>query len=219
MKNHFPADYCPQREKVVDLSRSALSGRRRYSRGRRIAGRYVAKVDRKESREQLARAKGWSCTCFGDPDVDCRRCYSDDMPTIRETHAGIGTSHFSSGPFPFGFPGLYQSRADSTVGLYRWFNDRTAHLDHFGKEEFLREKFLVSPFGHSLQTRHAFDHLFDEIRRYRKKNYSCGRPLHKFFGGDDCHRLYCGALWCVSRQVDLPGGIRADNGDAPTCHT
>jgi|GEM_PF-1954857 len=211
MKNHFPADYCPQREKVVDLSRSILSGRRKFARGRREEGRYVAKVDRKKSREQLARVKGWSCTCFGDPDVDCRRCYSDDMPTICETHAGIRA------PLRL-YYGRYQGFADHGGGLYRWCDDRTAHLDHFGREEFLREKFLVSPFGHSLQTRHAFDHLFHKIHRYREKNYSCWNN-HWRYPEDNCCGLYCGALWPVSRQVDSPGGIRADNGDAPPCHT
>jgi len=207
MKNHFAADYRPQREKVVDLSRSILSGTRKYARGRRDEGHFIAKIDRKKSREQLARVKGWSCTCIGDPDVDCRRCYSDDMPTICETHAGIRAPLLL-------YCGRFHGFADSGGGLYRWFVDRTAHLDHFGREEFLREKFLVSPFGHSLQTRHAFDHLFDEIRRYRKANYSCGKFGRLTQGADNCH-----ALWCVCRQVDSPGGIRADNGDAPPCDT
>ena len=66
MKNHFPEGYCPQREKVLDLSRSVLTGNRRFARHRRRHGRYVEKVNRQISRDQLRRAASWLCACDGD---------------------------------------------------------------------------------------------------------------------------------------------------------
>ncbi len=161
MKNHFPAGYCPQREKVLDLSRSVLTGNRRFARRRRHYGRYRAKVNRQESRRQLARAASWMCTCNGDADIDCGRCFSDDMPTITETHAGSGL------PTKMGAWDYYTGDADDLGQLYRWYRDRTKGMKHREVEEFLRGMFLCSPFGHSLKTRHAFDHLFEEIRAYR----------------------------------------------------
>ena len=89
MKNHFPEGYCPQREKVLDLSRSVLTGNHRFARQRRNHGRYMAKVERQISRDQLRRAASWLCICGGDVTIDCPRCYNDDLPTISETCAGI----------------------------------------------------------------------------------------------------------------------------------
>ena len=113
MKNHFPEGYCPQREKVLDLSRSVLTGNRRYARHRRNHGRYVEKVNRQISRDQLRRAASWLCACDGDVTVDCPRCYNDDMPTISETCTG------SRPPFKLGAWDLYEGFADDLAQLFR----------------------------------------------------------------------------------------------------
>lgn len=169
MKSRFPVGYCPQREKVLDLSRSVLSGNRHYARNRRHYGRYKAKVNRQRSRRQLARSASWSCWCNGDADIDCRRCYSDDMPTMTETHAGGGL------PTEMGAWDYYAGFADDLAQLFRWYLDRTRGMNHYEAESFLRGMLLCSPFGHSVKTRHAFDHLYDEIRLYRRHNYTA-RP-------------------------------------------
>lgn len=166
MKNYFPQDYCPQREKVLDLSRSVLSGRTRYARNRKYYGRHQAKVVRRNERERLGRAVAWSCTCGGDPEIDCGRCYSDDLPTVSETSGGWGL------PKKTAMIWRHSGFADELAQLFRWFADRTKGMDHFGAEAFLREMFLLSPFGHSLQTRHAFDHLFVAIEEFRKADYT-----------------------------------------------
>ena len=171
MKSYFPEDYCPQREKVLDLSRSVLTGRRRFARQRRNYGRYVAKVERQISRDQLRRAASWLCICDGDVTVDCPRCYNDDLPTISETHTG------SRLPMKLGAYDLFEGFADHIGQLMRWCLHRTEDMDHYELEAFLREMFLCSPFGHSVKTRHAFDHLFEEIAIYRAYNYD---PPSKF---------------------------------------
>ena len=171
MKNHFPEDYCPQREKVLDLSRSVLTGNRRFARHRRKHGRYVEKVNRQISRDQLRRAASWLCVCDGDVIVDCPRCYNDYLPTISETCTG------SRPPMKMGAWDLYEGFADDLAQLFRWYCDRTEGMDHYEAESWLRAMLLCSPFGHSVKTRHAFDHLFDEIAIYRAKNYD---PLTRF---------------------------------------
>lgn len=178
MKNYFPEDYCPQREKVLDLSRSVLSGGRKYARHRRDSGRYLAKLERQVSREQLARAAKWQCLCDGNPEIDCGRCFSDDLPTICETHDGAGLPKFRGEEKTSKYTGF----ADDLGQLFRWYEDRTAHLDHFGAEEFLRQMLLASPFGHSLKTRHAFDHLFAQIQHFRLNacpRWPNGRCVHR----------------------------------------
>lgn len=166
MKNHFADDYCPQREKVLDLSRSILSGNRTFAKHRRNDGRYRAKVERRRARARLDRAASWMCICAGDPDVDCNRCYADDLPTISETHGGEG--------LPLSGGTDYESwtgHADLVSQLFRWFEIHTIEMDHHEAETFLRAKFLVSPFGHSLKIRHAYDHLFEGLAFHRRKNY------------------------------------------------
>ena len=165
MKNHFPEGYCPQREKVLDLSRSVLTGNHRFARHRRNHGRYMAKVERQISRDQLRRAASWMCICGGDATIDCPRCYNDDMPTIRETCAGIRALKV------MGVWDLYEGPADDLGQMFRWFIQRAEGMDHYEAEAYLRAMFLCSPFGHSVKTRHAFDHLFDEIATYRVNNY------------------------------------------------
>ena len=171
MKNYYADDYCPQREKVLDLSRSVLSGGRRYARHRRTSGRYLAKLERQVSREQLARAAKWQCLCGGDPEIDCGRCFSDDLPTICETHDAAGLPKFRG----YEKTSRYTGFADDLGQIFRWYKDRTGHLDHVGAEAFLRQMLLASPFGHSLKTRHAYDHLFVEVQRFRRNDYSCRR--------------------------------------------
>lgn len=166
MKNYFPADYCPQREKVVDLSRSVLGGNRKHATMRRRHGRYVQKADRRNSREQLGRAASWLCTCDGDPDLDCGRCQSDDMPTVSETRTG-GNLPRHKGKWD-----RHGGRADTLDQLFRWCEARTAGMNHLEVEEFLRAQFLLSPFGHSLKTRHAYDHLIGRVRLHRESNYT-----------------------------------------------
>lgn len=165
MKNHFPEGYCPQREKVLDLSRSVLTGNRRYARHRRNHGRYVEKVNRQISRDQLRRAASWLCSCAGGVTVDCPRCYNDDIPTISETCTG------SRPPFKLGAWDLYEGFADDLAQLFRWYGQRTQGMNHYEAESWLRAMLLSSPFGHSVKTRHAFDHLFDGIATYRTNNY------------------------------------------------
>ena len=165
MKNHFPEGYCPQREKVLDLSRSVLTGNHRFARHRRNHGRYMAKVERQISRDQLRRAASWMCICGGDATIDCPRCYNDDMPTIRETCAGIRALKV------MGVWDLYEGHADDLGQIFRWFIQRAEGMNHHEAEAYLRAMFLCSPFGHSVKTRHAFDHLFDEIATYRVNNY------------------------------------------------
>lgn len=169
MKNHFPEGYCPQREKVLDLSRSVLTGNRRFARHRRYYGRYAAKVNRKDSRDQLHKVASWLCTCGGDATIDCPRCDHDDMPTISETHGSLPNTlyawHKFCGP------------ADDIGQLYRWCEQRTKGMDDYEAETFLRGMFLTSPFGHSVKTRHAFDHLFSEIIYYRFKYYGKAKAL------------------------------------------
>jgi hypothetical protein len=165
MKNHFPEGYCPLREKVLDLSRSVLTGNRRFARHRRNHGRYMAKVERQISRDQLRRAASWMCICGGDVTVDCPRCYSDDMPTISETCAG------SRLPKKLGAWDLFEGPADDLGQMYRWYHRRAGGMDHYEAEAYLRAMFLCSPFGHSVKTRHAFDHLFQEIAIFRANNY------------------------------------------------
>lgn len=167
MKNYYADDYCPQREKVMDLSRSILAGGRRYARHRRNQGRYRAKVERRESRERLARAAMWICDCGGDLESDCPRCLCDALPTKSDVNGGWGL------PKKLGGWSRHEGNADDLGQLFRWYRDRTGHLDHFGAEEFLRQMLLASPFGHSLKTRHAYDHLFVEIRKFRQNDYSC----------------------------------------------
>ncbi len=174
MKTYFPDDYCPQREKVLDLSRSVMSGNRGYARQRRQSGRHRAKVDRQLWRDRLSRAATWSCSCAGDPDIDCGRCYSDDLPTISETHGGWGL------PVKPGVCTLY-GLADDLAQLYRWYQDRTKGMNHYEVETFLRTMFLSSVTGNSLKTRHAYDHLLWEIARFRMNGYTFGG----FFGGRD----------------------------------
>lgn len=166
-KKHFADDYCPQREKVLDLSRSVMSGGRRFARNRRKYGRYRAKVDRQISRAQLSRAATWACICSGDPDVDCRRCYSDDLPTVSEIRDSGGL------PERPGDWSRYEGFADNLNSMFRWYLDRTIGMSHFEKEEFLRAQFLASPFGHSVKTRHAYDHLFTDVKFCRKHNHDC----------------------------------------------
>lgn len=166
MKNRFPVGYCPQREKVLDLSRSVLSGNRRYARNRRAQGRYLAKVERGVIREQLSRVALRRCVCAGDAEIDCLRCHSDDMPTISETNTGGGLPNNVIGY------SLFEGFADHIGQLFRWYLDRTKGMNHREAEEFLRGMFLCSPFGHSVKTRHAFDHLFYEIQRYRERDYT-----------------------------------------------
>jgi hypothetical protein len=55
--------------------------------------------------------------------------------------------------------------------MFRWYLWRTEGMDHYEAEAWLRTMLLCSPFGHSVKTRHAFDHLFDEIAAYRVENY------------------------------------------------
>ena len=169
MKNYYPDDYCPQREKVLDISRSVLTGGRRFARHRRNYGRYRAKVERRESRERLARAAKWMCDCGGDTESDCLRCLCDSLPTKSDINGGWGL------PTQLGAESRHWGNADDVAQLFRWYRSRTAHLDHFGAEAFLRQMLLASPFGHSLKTRHAFDHLFVEVQRFRRENYSCLR--------------------------------------------
>jgi len=165
MKNHFPEGYCPQREKVVDLSRSILGGNREFMICRRQRARYMHKLQRQMSREQLARAAAWLCTCGGDAELDCGRCYGDDMPTKSETHAGKGL------PKRTGSWSRFEGSADTTNQLFRWCQAHVAGMDNMEVEEFLRAKFLTHPAGHTLQTRHAFDHLFEDIIWYREKQF------------------------------------------------
>ena len=165
MKSYFPEGYCPQREKVLDLSRSILTGNRCFSRRRRYHGRYMAKVERHISRDQLRRAASWMCNCDGDVAIDCPRCYNDDMPTISETYAGIrALKKMDVGD-------LFEGPADHLAQMFRWYLWRTEGMDHYEAEAWLRTMLLCSPFGHSVKTRHAFDHLFDEIAAYRVENY------------------------------------------------
>lgn len=178
MKNYYADDYCPQREKVLDISRSTMSGGRKYARYRRRDGRYIAKVERQASREQLARAAKWQCICEGDPEIDCGRCYSDDLPTVSDTRGSAG---LPKGRIMCNFD-RYTGFADDLGLLFRWYQHRTAHLDHFGAEAFLRQMLLASPFGHSLKTRHAFDHLFEQIQHIRLNacpRWSTGRCIHR----------------------------------------
>jgi hypothetical protein len=166
LKSYFPADYCPQREKVLDLSRSVLTGNRHYARSRRHHGRHKAKVERKVSRDQLRRAASWMCTCHGDVAIDCSRCYADDLPTISETRTGGGL------PKKRGELTIYDGFADDIAQLLRWYCERVKDLDHYESESFLREKFLSRATGHSVKTRHAFDHLFEEIEFYRRHGHT-----------------------------------------------
>ena len=113
----------------------------------------------------MARAAAWLCTCAGDPELDCGRCYGDDMPTKSETHGGKGL------PKRMGSWSRFEGSADSTNQLFRWCQVHVAGMDNFEVEEFLRAKFLTHPAGHTLQTRHAFDHLFEDIIWYREKQF------------------------------------------------
>ncbi len=167
MKNYFPADYCPQREKVLDLSRSVLTGNRRYARARHRHGRYATKVDRQSSRDQLRRAASWLCTCHGDVDVDCSRCYADDLPTISETRTSCDV------PIRRREHTFYDGFADDLAQLFRWYRDHVKNMDHCEVEWFLRDKFLSRTMGHSVKTRHAYDHLIDELKDFRINDYSC----------------------------------------------
>ena len=165
MKSYFPEGYCPQREKVLDLSRSVLTGNRRFARHRRNHGRYMAKVERHISRDQLRRVASLMCICDGDATIDCPRCYNDDMPTIRETCAGIRSLKV------MGVWDLYEGHADDLAQMFRWYFWHAEGMDHYDAEAYLRAMFLCSPFGHSVKTRHAFDHLFQEIALFRANNY------------------------------------------------
>ncbi len=165
MKNYFPADYCPQREKVLDLSRSVLTGNRNYARSRRHHGRYASKVDRQSSRDQLRRAASWLCTCFGDVDVDCSRCFGDDLPTISETRTSCDV------PIRRREHTLYDGPADHLAQLFRWYREHVKSMDHYEVEAFLREKFLSRTKGHSVKTRHAYDHLINELKYFRINDY------------------------------------------------
>jgi hypothetical protein len=76
----------------------------------------------------------------------------------------------------------YTGFADDLGQLFRWYRVRTGHLDHFGAEAFLRQMLLASPFGHSLKTRHAFDHLFGQIQHFRLNacpRWANGRCVHR----------------------------------------
>jgi hypothetical protein len=44
-------------------------------------------------------------------------------------------------------------------------------MDHYEAEAFLREKFLSRITGHSVQTRHAYDHLIHELKYFRLFDY------------------------------------------------
>ena len=168
MKNYFPEGYCPQREKVLDLSRSVLTGNRRFARCRRHYGRYRAKVDRQMSRELLAGVVKLSCLCNGDVDVDCPRCQADELPTVSQTRQGNGIPQKPSSFSPF------EGFADDLGQLFRWYHDRTDGLELDDVEAFLRAMFLSSPFGHSVKTRHAYDHLFWDVERRRKYSVTGG---------------------------------------------
>jgi hypothetical protein len=171
MKDYFPADYCPQQEKVLDLSRSVLTGNRNYARSRRHNGRYAEKVERQTSRDQLRRAATWLCTCFGDVDVDCSRCYADDLPTVSETRTSCDV------PIRRREHTFYDGPADHLAQLFRWYGERVKEMDHYETESFLREKFLSRTMGHSVKTRHAYDHLIFELQMYRINNYN-DRPRY-----------------------------------------
>jgi hypothetical protein len=126
------------------------------------------------SREFLAGIAKLSCICNGDVAVDCPRCQADELPTVSQTRQGNGL------PKKPGSWSLFEGFADDLAQLYRWFHDRTEGMDHLEAEAFLREMFLSSFFGHSVKTRHAYDHLFEEIRWYRLLDYpSEGGPYRR----------------------------------------
>lgn len=153
MKNHFPEGYCPQREKIVDLSRVVMSGGRRYARHRRNAGRYINKTNRQRSREVLHRATRWVCECNGDPEMDCLACFADDLPTTSQTHGSCDRPIWRMAYSKF------TVQADDLGPLLNWYEARTKDMTFEEVQNFLRQRFLASPWGHSLQTRHAYDHL------------------------------------------------------------
>lgn len=160
MKNRFPAGYCPQHEKIVDLSRAVLSGNRRYARHRRAAGRRTHKVARQGVRETLRSAAALKCVCGGDPGIDCDRCHDDSLPTRSETVAGRTRRSLRHQYL------LFHGPADHLGPLFNWFENRTAGMTLAETEDFLRTVFLASPHGNSLQTRHAYDHLMDTVRHH-----------------------------------------------------
>jgi hypothetical protein len=55
--------------------------------------------------------------------------------------------------------------------MFRWYLWHAEGMDHFEAESWLRAMLLASPFGHSVKTRHAFDHLFQEVAIFRANNY------------------------------------------------
>ena len=107
--------------------------------------------------------------------IDCSRCYNDYLPTKSETSTG------SRPPFKMGAWDLYEGFADDLAQLFRWYHDHIEGMDHYEAESWLRAMFLCSPFGHSVKTRHAFDHLFDGIMTFRVCDYTLQK---KFFGTD-----------------------------------
>ena len=148
VKNHFPEGYCPRREKVLDLSRAVMTGNRRHARGRRVDGRYRHKADRLRSRTVLLGVTKRVCTCLSDPEFTCLRCFADDMPTVSET----------LGPYE------WMGRADDLAQLIRWWDEVSKDMDSREALDTLRRRFLSTPFGNSLKTRHAYDHLVEGVR-------------------------------------------------------
>lgn len=160
MKNHFPVGYCPEREKVVDLSRAVLSGGRRYARHRRNGGRLKHKIDRQGIRTTLRAAVKNLCECGGDPAIECGRCDDNGLPARSETVGGKTR-------WTWGHQyGKFHGFADDLGPLFNWFENRTAGMTWIQVEELLRGLLLSGEHGNSLQTRHAYDHLMD-IVRYR----------------------------------------------------
>ena len=162
MKNYFPADYCPQHEKVLDLSRVVLSGGRRYARHRRAAGRLTHKVERQEIRRTMRAATKLVCECAVDEDGVCPRCHGDSLPTRSEIVTGETRWLWIIVYLQFHGP------ADDLGPLFNWVTNRTAGMTWTEIEEFLRAHFLSRKRGNSLQTRHAYDHLLESLRwKYR----------------------------------------------------
>ena len=161
MKNHFPEDYCPQREKVLDLSRVILSGGRQFARNRRIAGRDRENQKRQRIRAVLREATSWPCECDLE-DVDfCRRCEDDVLPTVSETFGSFEKPLLGWRLCNFVGSGY----GDDLGPLFNWYNERTKDMTHQEACDFLRSMFRASPFGNSLKTRHACRHLSDKVRQ------------------------------------------------------
>ena len=76
------------------------------------------------------------------------RCFADDMPTVSET----------LGPYE------WMGRADDLAQLIRWWDEVSKDMDSREALDTLRRRFLSTPFGNSLKTRHAYDHLVEGVR-------------------------------------------------------